>query len=59
MDGFYGIVAASAAHYDSVNLPQEFAADGLRFKCDGGVRDDFSISHMSEFAFEITQIEIR
>jgi len=30
--GFYGIVADSGERYDPINLPQEFAKDGLRVK---------------------------
>lgn len=55
--GFYGILAESGAEYDPLNLPAEFAVDGLRVKFDGKERPDKGSVHMWGIAFEITKIE--
>lgn len=54
--GFYGIAADSGANYDPLNLPAEFAVDGLRVKFDGRERPDRGSLHMWGVVFEITKI---
>ena len=55
--GFYGIEADSGAHYRPVNLPKEFAKEGLRIRfCAEPLEGVMSI-HMWGIPVEIAEME--
>ncbi len=55
--GFYGIVADDGAHYDPVNLPEDFMENGLRVRFTLRILDDQVSIHMWGTVVYILEIE--
>ncbi len=55
--GFYGIDADSGAHYRPVNLPKEFARDGLRVRFCAEPLEGVMSFHMWGTPVEIVNME--
>ena len=55
--GFYGIISDDGAHYDPVNLPEDFMEDGLRVRCTLKILDNQSSIHMWGTVVYILEIE--
>jgi len=54
--GFYGITTGNDGHWDPINLPPEFAQDGLKVKFLAKLRDDLYSVHMWGRIIELTWI---
>jgi len=55
--GFYGLVGDNGEHYDPVNLPKEYAKDGLRVKFQVKAMEGMVGIHMWGKIVEIVKIE--
>lgn len=55
--GFYGIVADDSAHYEPINLAEEFQVDGLRVRFEAKPRDDLGSFRMWGRIIELVRIE--
>ena len=55
--GFFDIATDGGSNFDPLNLPAEFAVDGLRVRFEGKARPDKGSVHMWGIAFEIRKIE--